>query len=345
MGAESDVRLQAHLGGVEPFRRKDQSMGGLITIGIIIEVHHKHHTADVQLLGSKDVITGTKSKDGKDACQIIEGCAGFDDRYQVYYGNITPYQKGQYVLIAFAENLKDRPFILGAVHYTDELKNPFPMYPVYESDEMHMFESLKISRLQDYWYMSGKSEFEGVHHSHAYIVARETPIDDSRDGFNFDNLYVKNKMSKTTIGLPSNKRESKPLDLLINLPATTENDSGFLRLWLSAKMGVLRVSKDASDNKLSFLEISELGDIRAKRQLDSNKVDQSSDYAEVKVGGNGNITISKHSEKGSTIISIDAEGNINISTPKTVSITGSESVSIKSSNLITLSSPHIEVNS
>lgn len=335
MDPEQDVRLQSSIGDAKPFDRKDQAMSGMIAIARIIKIHYKHHTADIQMVPNKDVMVGTTIKNGIDGVQLSEPNAGWDEKYEVYYGRLTPYRVGQLVIVIFAEQMKDRPFIIGTVHEVNHEHNPFPLEPYNPADEKHIYESMNISRLQDYWYFNGISEWELVHHSHSYLVSREygrngDGINDARTGFNWERLYLKNKYTKKTLTLPEDKRQSIPMDYLLHFAQGPEDDAGFLRCWVRSKTSEVRFTQDLNDNKLSMIQVGKDGAIHVRRQLDSNVVGGGSNFAEVIIQADGTIKVERTSGTTSKVtmtpdtikmdavkVVINAEQTVDIKAQKT----------------------------
>ncbi|MCM1216791.1 MAG: hypothetical protein NC548_20010 [Lachnospiraceae bacterium] len=345
MNDTPDVRLQSSVGDVQTFDRKDQAMKGMLMVARILKIHHVHHTADIQMIVNRDVIVGTESKQGIDAVQILEQYAGWDKTYEVYYGDITPYRENELVLVAFAENMKDRPFILGAVHEVKDYKNPFPKEEYDKTDEKHIYQTLKISRLQDYWYFNGVSELELVHHSHSYLTSRELGgdvlgegdggegIDDSRDGFNWDDLYVKNFTTEETLEMPEEKYTSVPLDYMLHFARSYEDDAGFLRFWVRSKTSEVRITSDNNDSKLTIFSLKTDGSFKARRQNDTNKFDSGSDFGEVEVKPNGDIIVQRKNGAEVTKITITA-GTLEIETTEVI---------IKAKQSVTVTSPDTDV--
>jgi len=326
----SDIRLQSALGDISKKGRSDIAMNGMITLGKILKVHHKNHTADVQLIGTSDIISGSEATQGINACRIMERHAGWDSFFKVSYGNITPVQEGEIVAVGFLDNLKSKPIILGSFFDTDNSKNPLPVdYPLFGADEVERYEHLFMDRLQDYSYLSGTGEFEMVHHSRAYITSSEKALDDSRDGFNYNSLKIKSKNTKSTVGLTENQREFKPLDILVSLcDKINDVTSGLLRLFVSAKTGSFRITKDTNSNKLSMIEMQSDGTMRVKQQLDTYKRDKSTNYSEVRMNPDGGISVVRNLNGSVSSFQIGQDGSLTINCSKAVSINSDVSISL-----------------
>lgn len=332
--------LQSSLGGVDAVGRRDLNMDGSIFLGQVVKVYHKEHTADVLLLNSQSLIVSSDEVQGSTSCIITENLAGYDKDLETTYGDITPIQEGTWVIVTFFDNLKTMPVIIGCVHNFDNAKNVLPKdFPVV--DDAVKFEKLSISRLQDYTYISGTGEFEKVHHSGAFLTSSQAGLSDSRGGFTWENLKVKSKLSGRTV-MPSEKKVPfKPLDVLMAFRSLLDEASAvFLRLYISAKRGVFRLSRD-SQNSLSYFEMLDDNTIRIRSQNDSSSRGSGSNYTEVTLNGNGSINISKGS---GTSISISSSGAINIQTGSSVDIKGGSNVTVSSSSKVSLQAPSIKMS-
>jgi hypothetical protein len=341
----NDVRLQSSLGGISRFERKDHKMDGALYVGKVTKVHHKHHTADVVLLEHKDQIVGSNVNEGISACKILERHAGWDSEFESFYGDSTPIQVGEIVVVGFLNNYKARPIILGTLHELENEKNPFPEeYPLDELEQEQKFAHLSITRTQDYKLINGNGEIELAHHSKAFMVASERDIDDSKDGFDYANLSVKNKLTNEVVGVPELKRPFLPLDFLISLRDSFSKTANFLKLWVSAKTGEFRLSKIKADNTLTTTEIDEDGAFKVTRQLDSNVRGKSNNYSSVSLQSSGEIKILRSINGTDTIISIGSSGEISISTKNSVNLSSSKEIDISSSSRINITAPIVNIS-
>lgn len=334
-----NVVLQSSLGGVEETGRRDLNMDGSIFLGQVIKVYHKEHTADVLLLTNQSLIVSSDDVQGSTSCFISENLAGFDEKLETSYGDITPIQEGTWVIVTFFDNLKTMPVILGCVHNFNNAKNVLPKdFPVV--DDAVKFEKLSISRLQDYTYIAGTGEFEKVHHSGAFLTSSQGSISDARGGFTWENLKVKSKLTGKTVMPSTEKVPFKPLDLLLAFRSLFDEATAiFLRIYISAKKGVFRLARD-TQSSTSYFEMLDDNTIRIRSQLDSAAKGSGSNFTEVKLGGDGSVTISKGSS--GTSISISSSGAVNIQTGSSVDIKGSSNVTVTSSSKVSLQAPSIK---
>lgn len=331
------MRLQSSLGDMIARDRKDLNMNGYLMVGKVIKVHHKWHTADVKIVDTGDVISGSKATEGKFSCRILERYAGYDEELQVSYGEITPIQKDAFVLIGFLRNLKSQPIILGSFHSLDHALNLLPTeYPILSDNAK--YERLIVSRTQDYKYYNGNGEFELSHHSKSFITSSEKPLDDSRVGFGIDDLRVKDRNGKT-LGL--RKEHFKPLDILAVIRDKFDDaTSGFLKLFISGQRGMFRISKDTPNNQLTFIELSEDRSFRIKQQLDSSTKDNASNFSQIRVSGSGEIEINRTNGDAITKLIINESGDIAIETPQGITVS-SDNINITSNKTVSVTAPVI----
>ena len=340
-----DVRLQSSLGGIQKFQRKDRKMEGSLCVGRVTKVYHKNHTADVVLLEHRDQIVGSNINDGISACKILERHAGWDSEYESFYGDSTPIQVGELVVVGFLDNYKARPIIIGTLHEFKSEKNPFPKEcPLDEMEQEQKYARLSVSRTQDYKLIKGNGEMELAHHSKAFLVSSERDLDDSKDGFDYSDLSVKNKLTDEVVEIPESKRPFQPLDFLISLRDSLSSAANFLKLWISAKTGEFRLSKLKTDSTLTTLEISKDGAFTVARQLDSNVRGDSKNYSKISVQSDGEIKVIRSIEGSNTIISIGKSGEIQMSSKNSVEISGSKGVTISSSERINITAPIVNIS-
>lgn len=340
-----DVRLQSSLGGIKRFERKDRKMEGSLHVGRVTKVHHRNHTADVVLLEHRDQIVGSNNNEGISACRILERHAGWDSEFESFYGDSTPIQVGELVLVGFLNNYKARPIILGAFHEFENEKNPFPEeYPLDELEQEQKFARLSVSRTQDYKLVKGNGEVELAHHSKAFLVASERDLDDSKEGFDYSDLSVKNKLANEVVEVPESKRPFQPLDFLVSMRDSLSNTANFLKLWISAKTGEFRLSKIKSDNTLTTTEISEDGTFTVTRQLDSNVRGGSENYSKISLQSSGEIKIIRSIGGSDTTISIDKSGEIKLSSKNSVEVSSSKDIRMSSSSRISVTAPIVNIS-
>lgn len=323
------MRPQSSLGDIKPSQRFDHTAGNYLLIGRVIKVWHRKHSADVEIIDGQGAVVGrllgSEETEGAFSCRILERYAGYDSDLEKSFGDVTPIQKGCIVLVGFINNFKQQPVILGCLHSTKASQNVLTdFYPIY--DERLAYECLKMNRLQDYFYQDGRGQIEIALHSKSFITSSNThELDDSRNGFDYADLKVKDKSTQETV---SHDDGCKPLDwLAVFRDSLDDKVSKFIKILLSATKGMFRITKDTHENKLTFIELGENGDFRVKQQLDSYIHDQSKSYTEFKVGGDGVINIEQ---------SIDGKISTIMVTP--------EGISIQNSGKLLISAKDVEIN-
>ena len=182
---------------------KDRSWNnGQLALGEVIKIHHKRYTADVRIIKTQDSYTSPDNVEGRYACQIGVSMAGFNDTYQMPYGEILPIYVGDRVLAGFLDNAADKPIILRVFHDITEdvgdtnYRNILPNSDN-ESDSDSVTDYLKIMPIQDYVKIKENGDFEKVSHTKSFIVGTEEEID--TETFDFEDLSVKFPTDKTII--------------------------------------------------------------------------------------------------------------------------------------------------
>lgn len=332
-------RFQSQLGDVKVKSRKDYNMGGMLMEGIVIKVHHKWHTADVMIVDTGDIIAGSEETEGKYSCRIMERSGGFDETMGVSFGDNTPIQEGSRVVIGFLRNNKAQPIIFGCLPPLQEEQNISPTeYPV--KGENKTYEQISVSRNQDYEYKNGSGEFEKVSHNKNFFVGKNVELSDERDGFDFKDLHMTDKMTGETPSSPKNK--FAPMSFLaVVRDAFDDATSKLFKFFVSSTNAALRITRDVKDNKLTFMEMSQNG-VRFKQQLDSYKHDEGSNFSEIRVSTDGNIIIQRIAGGSSTGIVI-ADGNIQISTTGSCNISSHGNVEVASGGTVNLKSKCINL--
>ena len=332
------LRKQSVLGGTERESMKDQNMGGILLFGKVIKVYQKNHSADVQLYNNNyGSLISSEINEGKYACKILENVAGFDSQLNHYFGDISPIQPGCTVIVGFINNFKNQPVILGCIHNDQENKNILPSeYPLNEGQEI--YRTAKISRLYDYFTINGDGEWELAHHSGAFITSSTTKdIDD--ENFEWNNLQLANSVS----GHYEPSETQNPMSILSSLNTFI----GRIRLFIKGTTGMIRLMRSVTNKKLTIMEIDDDGNFRVKLQRDSDKIDNSNSYTEVKIEmETGNIDInSKNNGESKADITIDPSGKISIRAKETMNISAEKTVNITSDSTINIAADDVYISS
>lgn len=316
--------FQSGLGNVSQVTRQDQNMFGYFMLAKVLKVHEKHNTVDVKLLRNNNRIIGSSNNEGRFACRVLTSNAGYDSTNRIYYGIQEPLFKGQTVVVTFLDGMKDEPIVIGVIHDVDNPNNILPSkYPL---DPTNDYEDLKDTRkflrvfpLQDYFKLDGVGNLEFSLHSKSFISWSKGVTDDA-NGTDFEDLSEKSKVLNKTLQLPDNFQDefgnaievyTEPKSLLIVFrDDIDDNISTKTKIFVDMNddKGTLRLSRDNKDNTLSYIEMSKDGSIKLKRQIDSNVRDSGSNYSDIIVSPNGDITIGNSSGASMAI----QEGTINL---------------------------------
>lgn len=286
------IRSQSMLGNSVVETRKDQNMGGTLLFGKVVKVYHKNHSADVEIMNNQfgKLLTSDKNE-GKYACKILENYAGFDSNLNVAYGNITPIQVGDCVVVGFINNYKSQPVILGCLHSTDNSKSILPSeYPLNEGEELDR--KLSVTKLQDYFTINGNGDWEIAHHSNAFVHASSnTDID--AENFDWEDLQLGSKIR--------NSSTAKPLSIIAGIKTFV----GSLKLFIQGTSGLLRLFR-TSENTLSLIESDKDGNFRLRLQSDSAKIDDGNTYSELSMNiSTGDIRIIQKTAEDQNEVLID----------------------------------------
>lgn len=369
------MRLQAGLGDVEYEKRNDIDNSGKLVIGTVSRVYDKNGTADI-LLQSGSFIGDNQTTDGVINAPVqIEGYSGYDEATGNFYGDYTPLQVGQRVVLGFIGSGKYKPIILGSLPTWDKNEtNVNPRKDAYGESLLARGEKISVSKDQSYEYRNANGEFESVESNGAFTVGKIHKMSDHReDGFNFEDLTLKNKNTNKTI------RHDLGASLIVpfNYLRVTKNTmvdtlkSIYNRFYHDAGLGITRFSKDKEDF-LFTIGIDEKDNFEIRTQPKSFKrvrrddepreyvrrtlrkseervmrehysknprpnmeVPEIVDLASFKVEKDGTITIFRQTEKGLTKIELTDKG-LRINSSEDIEINTEQKISINSNKDISI---------
>lgn len=331
MEINNTINTQANLGNVVQSTRKDQNMYGVIMLGKVTKVHHKTNTADVKLVRSNNLLAGSDTKEGRFSCRISSSFSMFNTSTNTSSGVIEPIQKDQLVMVTFLDGLKAQPVIIGSLSYPDTEQNiSTGLYPLnITEDDTDLKESLKYLRVfpsQDYYKVDGRGNMEIAFHNKSFISFSEEGLSDyscKKGGTAHSSLSEKSKFTGNTIGIDENFKDDTgndytsyigAKDLLMIFQTSWYDDQAtwtkvFMDCTSDTEAGTLRITRDNSDNSLSFFELRNSGEIRLRRQLDSDEHDnENCKYTEINIDRSGNVNILAD---GKLIINSDKDVIIN----------------------------------
>lgn len=365
------MRLQAGLGDVEYEKRNDIDNSGKLVIGTVSRVYDKNGTADI-LLQSGSFMGDNQTTDGVINAPVqIEGYSGYDETTGNFYGDYTPLQVGQRVVLGFIGSGKYKPIILGSLPTWDKNEtNVNPRADAYGESLLARGEKISVNKDQSYEYRNANGEFESVESNGSFTVGKIHKMSDHReDGFNFEDLTLKNKNTNKTI------RHDLGTSLIVpfNYLRVTKNTmvdtlkSIYNRFYHDAGLGITRFSKDKEDFLFSIgIDEKDNFEIRtqpksfkrvrrddepreyARRTLRKSEervmrehysknprpeieVPEIVDLASFKVEKDGTITIFRQTEKGLTKIELTDKG-LRINSSEDIEIKTEQKISIDTNN-------------
>lgn len=358
----SEPKLQSSLGEVTSTKtKKDRNWNiGYLALGKVIRVHPKRYTADVQILGTSNVVTSAKDQEGRHACRIGVNNAGYSELHKKAYGEIVPIQKGTLVLVGFLKNFKEKPVILRVFHDIGEdlgennLKNILSSSYDSESDDS-INRYINITSSQDFMMIDENGNFEVASHSKSFIVGKERALDD--EFYDYEDLEVKNP-DRTTISTTEEYSQPKKY-MAVFRDNFKDNLTNWLKIIVDAARTSLRIAKlQQSENKSTYLEITQDGAIRVRRQLDTKSFEGSEKYSEFFIESDGKIQFQISSDTKTTItlnsdgtgLIIETDDPVKVSTKKDItlesknlSVTG-DNLSFNGNQSISIQAPQINLN-
>lgn len=315
------INLQPSLGKFKTNYKPHKNMGGHLALAKVLTVHHKHNTADVQLVKTKEVLSSSADNEGRFAARIGTSTAHYNAETGSSSGIVEPIQEGQLVLIAFLDGNKANPLIIMSFHNTFEPnKNILPdYYPVNPRNSMEEFrqamQSLHVHPSQWYRQIDGIGAMEMAHPSKTFLKVDPDlydEISDDHEGYDHENLAVVDPIT----GLPREGRIEQavlPVKMLFShrsgsslIPTDDEDveldewgepiyktDPKWTKFFID-KDGLFRVTRDNNDDTLTFTEMTADGNYRVRRQIDTNERDKSNHYIEFLIGADGSLSVEQN---------------------------------------------------
>ena len=314
---------------------------GFLAFGRVMKVHHKRMTADVQLMDTNETIMSSPENEGRYSCKIGVSSAGYDEDIGLPYGVIRPLHVGEVVLVAFLRQNKNTPVILSSFHLSEDEVGESSysnilssIYPLTATQDMNRY--VNISRIQDFLTIDGVGNTELASHTKSFLIATHENLSDDYKQFDYQDLHVKDKTSGNTVIPP--KAYWSPLNLLTVFRDKFEDEvTSWLKIFINAGKTMFRLTKMQVDNKLTSIELSELGDVIIRRQLDSNSLNQGELYTECKLGQDGFVDITiKGEEDNITTINLTSS-TISISTKTQIKMESKNDITIKSDKTLNVS--------
>lgn len=365
--------LQSSLGDVTSVKtQKDRSWNmGYLAMGRVIRVHPKRYTADVQLLKANNTVMSAKDQEGRHACRIGVGNAGYSDKFKKPYGEIIPIQVGSLVLVGFMKNSKEKPVILRVFHDIGEelgennTKNI--LNAAYASDSDDSIDSYTIiTPTQDFFRMDDEGNIEIGSHSKSFIAWKDRAMDD--ETFDYEDLETKDANQNT---VAVEEKDSRPKKFMaVFRDAFSDSSTNWLKFIIDAAKTSLRIAKlQQAENKSTYIELTQEGGFRLRRQLDSKAFDDSAEkgqgskqfsefyfdpsgvftftsqkdednVSKVEVQQGGQIVLTMAGSTKTTVtlnsdssgLTIETEEPINVKTKKGAEVEAEEDISVKCKN-------------
>lgn len=328
-------QLQSSLGEVSSSKTKNDRVWNLgnLAIGQVLRVHPKRYTADVRLYSSGDIFASSHDQEGRYSCRIGVDNAGYDTEFKKPYGKIVPIQKGSIVLVGFLGNKKEKPVILRVFHNISEdveqnnLKNILDS--VYSDDgKGEISRYLNITPIQDFVSVDRDGNVEIASHTKSFFVAKTREMDEEH--FDFEDLTVK-KSDNSTVSVDS--RYSNPLKFMaVFRDKFLDSATNWLKIFIDASKTSFKLVKlQQAENKSTFLEITQNGDIKLRRQLDTKAFEGSKEYTEIGIDSKGKVTIKVAGDKETSLV-VDGSG-VKLKTASSVELSSDEDIKILGKNL------------
>lgn len=332
-------QLQSSLGEVTSMKTsKDRNWNmGTLAVGRVIRVHPKRYTADVQLFGSHDSLSSTKSQEGRHSCRICVDNAGFDFIHHKPYGKVIPIQKGSLVLVGFLGNTVEQPIIIRVLHHVGEsvgnnnVGNILNSSYNSESDDS-ITRYLNISPIQDFISIDDEGNFEVASHTKSFIVGKERLMDD--ETYDFEDLEVKSP-DQSTLHVEENYSKPKKY-MAVFRDKFIDTVTNWLKIIVDASKTSFRIAKlQQTANKSTYLEVDEDGTFTLRRQLDTKSFDKETckHYSEVTMNADGKIQIS-FTGKTHTVFTINSDGSgVTLDTTDDINITTEKDIHVKGQDM------------
>ena len=319
MVEEPKIVTQPHLGRAEDSYKPGSKMQGYMAIAKILNVHHKHCTADVQIVNTSDVFSCPTSLEGKYSPKILSSSGGFSVKTMTSWGTTEPIMEGQLVLLAFLDAARTKPIILGVLPDTeDSFKNILTtIYPLNQDNPQDKAEALKYLKVfpcQSYDKVDGDGGVEHSHSSKTFFKMGYDPYDvitDSHNGYDHKDLSELDQL----IGKVREGRDEPstfPLNILFCHRSNFDDAVSTCTKLFIGKTGMPRITRDNNDGTLSYQEISPEGKLISRRQIDSNTHGLGADYSESIIDIDGSISVIRHTSKGDSSYLISSSGEISI---------------------------------
>lgn len=316
----NNIRPQPHLGRVETNYKPHLDMNSL-ALAKVIKVHHKHGTVDLQLVKSNATVSSPEDAEGRYSARVLSTAAHYDPVLASSSGKMEPMMEGQLVMLAFLDGLKNQPVVLGSFHQTWEteqniLPEYYPLEPdINMSDKREAMKSVDVHPSQFYRRVDGIGAFEMSHPSKTFIQIDPDIFNEMSDGHKkYDHINLNEKDPYSAETRASKTEESSyPVKVLFQHRSSFDNETTtWTKLFVDSN-GMLRLTRDADDEKLSYIELSDDGGMKFRRQNDSPEHGEGENHSEIELSQDGTVSLRRTVDGRSSDLSIDDAGDIILS--------------------------------
>jgi hypothetical protein len=314
-----NIRLQPHLGRVQDNYKKNNDMGGVLTLAKVLKVHHKQGTLDLQTIRTNDVISSDSSNEGKFGARVLTSTAYYDNVLMASSGVLEPIQEGQLVLLAFMDGYKNSPIVLGSFHNTWDtdqniLTEAYPLQP--DNGVWDRREAVKYLRVHpSQWYMrvDGIGAMEMSHPSKTFLQLDPDiygdGINDTHGGYDHKDLHEKDPQFGTT-RVGRTQESTNPVNMLfIHRTSADDTLTTWTKFFINAQ-GMFRVTRDNNDGMLSYIQMEDAGSMKIRRQIDSPVHEDGNNYSEISLAETGGVSIARTIDGQTSSVSVDDNGDI-----------------------------------
>lgn len=317
------LQLQNSLGRVQEYYREEMKMNGFMALAKVLKVHHKHGTADVELINSGDRYTSSEQQEGKFSAKIMNTNSHYDGDRKKAWGTIEPIAVGSLVLVTFLENMKHRPVILGTYQRPDNIENIYSsVYPIREWvsgwERREALKSLTVYPSQAYKKVDGEGNIEISTVSKSFFVGynpsifeQSLQLNDRHGGFDHKDLSEVDKRTGTPYEADWPELQQPMNFLFVHRTSFFDDSELTWTKFFLEKNGMFRITRDTNDEKtLSFIEVGEDGKIIIKRQLDSPIHHEADNFTQFELDEKGNFEVVRKQGENHSKITVSDVGDL-----------------------------------
>lgn len=311
------MTMQPHLGRPKDNYKPQLDMNSL-ALAKVTKVHHREGTVDLQIVKSNTTVSSETGTQGKYSARVLTTAAHYDPVLASSSGKVEPMIEGQMVVLAFLDGLKNQPIVLGSFHQTWETdKNILPeIYPLDPNtslyDKREAMKSLDVHPSQFYKRIDGIGSMEMSHPSKTFLQIDPDLYSEITDGhkeYDHKDLNEKDPYSGSTRS-GRTEESSFPVKVLFQHRSSFDDETTTWTKLFVDKDGMMRLTRDRDDEALSYLELSENGAMKLRRQIDSSKHGEGETFSEVSIQEDGRVSISRTIEDNTSEVFIDSDGDI-----------------------------------